>query len=113
MHSFGHAAPLANAMRACVVCTCTCWPLHTLHPDYPLPCRHVRAQRSVLRSVRCAIALCCCYYHTQETELVAAGFPCIDVSRAGLRQGLEGPVSEEQRSRVETTPISTLLACQS
>jgi hypothetical protein len=44
---------------------------------------------------------------------VAAGFPCIDVSRAGLRQGLEGPVSEEQRSRVETTPISTLLACQS
>lgn len=27
----------------------------------------------------------------KETELVAAGFPCIDVSRAGLRQGLEGP----------------------
>lgn len=24
----------------------------------------------------------------QETELVAAGFPCIDVSRAGLRKGI-------------------------
>ena len=29
---------------------------------------------------------------TQETELVAAGFPCVDVSRAGLRKGLEGKV---------------------
>jgi hypothetical protein len=28
----------------------------------------------------------------QETEMVAAGFPCIDISRAGLRQGLEGAV---------------------
>lgn len=26
-----------------------------------------------------------------DTELVAAGFPCIDVSRAGLRRGLHGP----------------------
>uniref|UniRef100_A0A1D2A1D0 DNA (cytosine-5-)-methyltransferase n=3 Tax=Auxenochlorella protothecoides TaxID=3075 RepID=A0A1D2A1D0_AUXPR len=26
----------------------------------------------------------------EETELLAAGFPCIDVSRAGLRRGLEG-----------------------
>ncbi|WIA22484.1 hypothetical protein OEZ85_004780 [Tetradesmus obliquus] len=26
----------------------------------------------------------------KETELLAAGFPCIDVSRAGLRAGLEG-----------------------
>jgi hypothetical protein len=26
----------------------------------------------------------------QETELLVAGFPCIDVSRAGLRRGLEG-----------------------
>lgn len=26
----------------------------------------------------------------QETELLAAGFPCVDVSRAGLRRGLEG-----------------------
>lgn len=29
-------------------------------------------------------------YKLQDTELVAAGFPCIDVSRAGLRQGLNG-----------------------
>ena len=29
---------------------------------------------------------------SQETELLAAGFPCIDVSRAGLRQGLQGKV---------------------
>ncbi len=29
---------------------------------------------------------------TQETELLAAGFPCIDVSRAGLRAGLQGKV---------------------
>jgi site-specific DNA-cytosine methylase len=28
----------------------------------------------------------------QETELLAAGFPCIDVSRAGLRRGLDGQV---------------------
>ncbi|KIY96938.1 DNA (cytosine-5-)-methyltransferase [Monoraphidium neglectum] len=26
-----------------------------------------------------------------ETEMLAAGFPCIDVSRAGLRRGLDGP----------------------
>ena len=26
----------------------------------------------------------------QETELLTAGFPCVDVSRAGLRRGLEG-----------------------
>lgn len=26
----------------------------------------------------------------EETELLAAGFPCVDVSRAGLRRGLEG-----------------------
>jgi len=29
----------------------------------------------------------------QGTELVAAGFPCTDVSRAGLRKGLQGKVS--------------------
>ncbi len=28
----------------------------------------------------------------QETQLLAAGFPCIDVSRAGLRKGLTGQV---------------------
>ncbi len=28
----------------------------------------------------------------QETQLVAAGFPCVDVSRAGLRRGMEGKV---------------------
>lgn len=28
----------------------------------------------------------------QETELLTAGFPCIDVSRAGLRAGLHGKV---------------------
>jgi site-specific DNA-cytosine methylase len=28
----------------------------------------------------------------QDTELLVAGFPCIDVSRAGLRRGLEGQV---------------------
>ena len=26
----------------------------------------------------------------QGTELLVAGFPCIDVSRAGLRRGLDG-----------------------
>ena len=24
----------------------------------------------------------------EETEMVAAGFPCVDVSKAGLRQGV-------------------------
>ena len=28
----------------------------------------------------------------QATELLIAGFPCIDVSRAGLRRGLDGQV---------------------
>lgn len=28
----------------------------------------------------------------QDTELLVAGFPCIDVSRAGLRRGLDGQV---------------------
>jgi hypothetical protein len=28
--------------------------------------------------------------------MLAAGFPCIDVSRAGLRRGLDGPVSSLQ-----------------
>jgi site-specific DNA-cytosine methylase len=28
----------------------------------------------------------------QETELLAAGFPCVDVSRQGLRQGMMGKV---------------------
>ena len=28
--------------------------------------------------------------HVQDTELVAAGFPCIDVSRAGLKRGMTG-----------------------
>lgn len=28
----------------------------------------------------------------QETELLVAGFPCIDVSRAGLRKGFQGQV---------------------
>lgn len=31
----------------------------------------------------------------QETELLAAGFPCIDVSRAGLRKGLAGQVRDK------------------
>jgi hypothetical protein len=29
----------------------------------------------------------------QETEMVAAGFPCVDVSRAGLRRGIDGQAS--------------------
>jgi site-specific DNA-cytosine methylase len=28
----------------------------------------------------------------QETELLAAGFPCVDISRAGNRAGLDGQV---------------------
>ena len=40
---------------------------------------------------------------TQETELVAAGFPCVDVSRAGLRKGLEGKV---RGSRAATSCLS-------
>lgn len=30
--------------------------------------------------------------YMQDTELLVAGFPCIDVSRAGLRRGLDGQV---------------------
>lgn len=29
----------------------------------------------------------------QGTELLAAGFPCVDISQAGLRAGLDGPSS--------------------
>lgn len=31
-------------------------------------------------------------FNLQGTDLVAAGFPCTDVSRAGLRKGLQGKV---------------------
>lgn len=42
-----------------------------------------------------AAPLCCrpmvfMGFQLQETELLVAGFPCVDVSRAGLRRGLEG-----------------------
>ncbi len=30
----------------------------------------------------------------RNTEVLAAGFPCIDISKAGLKKGLEGQVSE-------------------
>lgn len=48
-------------------------------------------------SLACAVIIHQCvgighYMHTQETELLTAGFPCIDVSRAGLRAGLQGQV---------------------
>ena len=32
------------------------------------------------------------WYGLQETEIVTAGFPCIDVSRAGKREGFAGMV---------------------
>jgi hypothetical protein len=32
----------------------------------------------------------------QETELLTAGFPCVDLSRAGLRKGLSGQVRDER-----------------
>ena len=35
----------------------------------------------------------------QETEILAAGFPCIDVSRAGLRRGLDGQVNPTKPHR--------------
>lgn len=53
---------------------------------------------------RHAVHRCVCYARvlkslsnsaSQETELLAAGFPCIDVSRAGLRQGLQGKVRHQ------------------
>ena len=32
----------------------------------------------------------CCARRAQATELLAAGFPCVDVSKAGRRQGMGG-----------------------
>ena len=43
----------------------------------------------------------------QETELLAAGFPCVDVSRQGLRQGMMGKV------RMLTLIDEYSCACQS
>ena len=37
----------------------------------------------------------------QETEVVTAGFPCVDVSRAGKRLGLNGQVITTRASRNE------------
>lgn len=37
----------------------------------------------------------------QETELVAAGFPCIDLSRAGLRNGINGQVHARAHARTQ------------
>jgi hypothetical protein len=42
--------------------------------------------------------------HLQETELVAAGFPCVDVSRAGLRRGIDGQVSHPLPNRPQLLP---------
>lgn len=42
----------------------------------------------------------------QETELVAAGFPCIDVSRAGLRKGIH-------QGAVRTPPLPRRCRCVS
>jgi hypothetical protein len=42
----------------------------------------------------------------QGTELLAAGFPCIDVSRAGLRKGLEGQVGP-----IELGPVVSWQTC--
>lgn len=50
---------------------CVHWAHESLPAFTPHPCTHPRRAH-------------------QETELLAAGFPCIDVSRAGLRRGLEG-----------------------
>ena len=33
----------------------------------------------------------------QETELLAAGFPCVDISRAGNRAGLDGQVLSQMQ----------------
>ena len=35
----------------------------------------------------------------QETELLAAGFPCVDVSRQGLRKGMAGKVAPQPPQR--------------
>ena len=43
-------------------------------------------------SFLCKAATLTEYGSIQGTELVAAGFPCIDVSHAGLRKGLNGQV---------------------
>jgi hypothetical protein len=48
----------------------------------------------------------CCCSSSQETELLAAGFPCIDVSRAGLRRGLSGSVSKGY-----LFPIDSFIRC--
>lgn len=90
MSPLGRAAPLTNT-------PCVRGVHIPAHPSW-LPARLPKrpcAERAVPRSVSCRRRCCrCC--PTQETELVAAGFPCIDVSRAGLRQGLDGPVRAEQ-----------------
>lgn len=42
--------------------------------------------RGLVQSAACVLLV-------QGTELLAAGFPCVDISQAGLRVGLNGPSS--------------------
>ena len=53
--------------------------------------------------------------HLQETELLAAGFPCTDVSRAGARRGLNGEASHLPTSLLPQSlqKYRCLLSCRS
>ena len=57
------------------------------------PRRRVHVLRHQFPGVRVADDVCSLEALPPDTELVAAGFPCPDVSRAGARAGLDGPAT--------------------
>ncbi|DBA96588.1 TPA: hypothetical protein ACH3X1_015451 [Trebouxia sp. C0004] len=71
--------------------------LHQAGHDVILQCESDPGAQQVLRKLFPGTLLChdvCALTSLpKETELLAAGFPCIDVSRAGLRAGLQGKSS--------------------
>ena len=87
--------PLARRLRCAAAAPWPAPPDHTpLPPEIPPPPPHTHTHTGtaqfpgvpIVPDVALLTAL------PKETELLVAGFPCIDVSRAGLQQGLTGAV---------------------
>jgi hypothetical protein len=85
----------------CATCwTCQCGTCPTCNlssssftPPPPPSLTPAQVLRQEFPGVRIADDVCSLESLPPETEVLTAGFPCIDVSRAGLRRGLDGLVS--------------------
>jgi len=77
-----------TAQRLLNCCTCEVYSLTSLNSRcVQLLARHSKWESTARDRWRKLFACA-----AQETTLLAAGFPCVDVSRQGLRQGMTGKV---------------------